>query len=99
MWKQINNMALLEIRCAAAAQIRTTEASVMGAYTYPPIKRCNGAHRRCKLGSMKQNLAETRSIGDAFFIVQSFRALERVRSLPTMAFCFVWFRLASGVEY
>ncbi|ELR20796.1 GTPase activating protein Sar1, putative [Acanthamoeba castellanii str. Neff] len=45
MWKQINNMALLEIRC--------------------------------KLGSMKQNLAETRSIGDAFFIVQSFRALER----------------------
>ncbi len=37
---------------------------------------------------MKQNLAETRSIGDAFFIVQSFRALERVRSLPTMAFVF-----------
>jgi len=35
MWKQINNMALLEIRCAAAVQ---TEASVMGVATYPPIK-------------------------------------------------------------
>jgi hypothetical protein len=32
---------------------------------------------------MKQNLAETRSIGDAFFIVQSFRALERVRLFPS----------------
>jgi hypothetical protein len=39
MWKQINNMALLEIRCAAAVRIRTT-ASMMGADTYPSIK-CN----------------------------------------------------------
>ncbi len=38
---------------------------------------------RCKIGSMKQSLMESYSIGDAFFIVQSFRALEKVRAETT----------------